>query len=38
VTPEVNAVATVMLFSTLLIVGVASLILSRATRARRRQA
>lgn len=38
VTPEVNAVATVMLTATLLIVGVASLILSRATRARRRVA
>ena len=38
VTPEVNAVATVMLVATLLIVGVASLILSRASRARRRVA
>jgi ABC-type spermidine/putrescine transport system permease subunit II len=38
VTPEVNAVATVMLAATLLIFGAASLLLSRASRARRREA
>jgi ABC-type spermidine/putrescine transport system permease subunit II len=32
VTPEVNAVATVMLVATLLIFGVASIVLGRATR------
>ena len=38
VTPEVNAVATVMLVATLLLFGIASLILARASRARRRVA
>jgi hypothetical protein len=38
VTPEVNAVATVMLFATLLIFGIARLVLGRAARAGRRAA
>jgi hypothetical protein len=37
VTPEVNAVATVMLVGTLLIFGIASFVLSRARRLPRRR-